>query len=70
MDKFFVLKKKMKKGLGIMIDVEIKKLEKDLHSRIQSDEVLNQSEKQYRNILSSIEDGYYEVDIAGNLIII
>ena len=53
-----------------MIDVEIKKLEKDLHARIQSDEVLNQSEKQYRNILSSIEDGYYEVDIAGNLIII
>jgi two-component system, cell cycle sensor histidine kinase and response regulator CckA len=44
-----------------------KKLEEDLPTRIQSDEVLDQSEKQYQNILNSIEDGYYEVDIAGNL---
>jgi PAS domain S-box-containing protein len=35
--------------------------EKDLH------EIVNQNEKQYRNILDSIEDGYYEVDIAGKL---
>ncbi len=30
-------------------------------------EALHQSEKKYRNILENIEDGYYEVDLAGNL---
>lgn len=28
---------------------------------------LHESEEKYRNILNSIEDGYYEVDLAGNL---
>ncbi len=28
---------------------------------------MRQSEERYRNILESIEEGYYEVDIAGNL---
>ncbi|MDI6754689.1 MAG: PAS domain S-box protein [Thermodesulfobacteriota bacterium] len=32
----------------------------------QSEEALRESEERYRNILESIEDGYYEVDIAGN----
>jgi len=31
-----------------------------------SAEMVRQSEKKYRNILENIEDGYYEVDIAGN----
>lgn len=30
-------------------------------------EALRQSEERYRTILESIEDGYYEVDLAGNL---
>jgi len=30
-------------------------------------EALRQSEEKYRNILKNIEDGYYEVDLAGNL---
>jgi PAS domain S-box-containing protein len=30
-------------------------------------EALHESEAKYRNILDSIEDGYYEVDLAGNL---
>jgi PAS domain S-box-containing protein len=45
----------------------LKKQKKKNYSRVDSDEILNQSAKQYRNILSSIEDGYYEVDIAGDL---
>ncbi|MDA3894859.1 MAG: PAS domain S-box protein [Desulfobacteraceae bacterium] len=44
-----------------------KKFSKSLHDSMQFDEILNQNEKQYRDILSGIEDGYYEVDIAGNL---
>ena len=31
-----------------------------------SEQALLQSEEKYRNILDSIEDGYFEVDISGN----
>ncbi len=33
-----------------------------------SEEALRQSEERYRSILDSMEDGYYEVDLAGNMI--
>lgn len=32
-------------------------------------EALQDSERKYRNILATIEDGYYEVDFAGNLVV-
>jgi PAS domain S-box-containing protein len=35
--------------------------------RQRSDKALRESEEKYRTILENIEDGYYEVDIAGNL---
>jgi len=31
-----------------------------------AEEKIHQSEGKYRNILENIEDGYYEVDLAGN----
>jgi PAS domain S-box-containing protein len=33
-----------------------------------SDESIRRSEERYRTILASIEDGYYEVDVSGNLV--
>jgi PAS domain S-box-containing protein len=33
-----------------------------------ADEALRESERKYRTILESIEDGYYEVDISGNMV--
>jgi len=38
-----------------------------INQRIQAEKALRQSEKKYRNIIETTEDGYYEVDTAGNL---
>ncbi|MFO8191213.1 MAG: PAS domain S-box protein [Bacillota bacterium] len=37
-------------------------------TRYQAEEALKASEEKYREILSTIEDGYYEVDLAGNFV--
>jgi PAS domain S-box-containing protein len=39
---------------------------KDITERRLAEEALRQSEEKYRNILQSMEEGYYEVDLAGN----
>jgi two-component system cell cycle sensor histidine kinase/response regulator CckA len=40
---------------------------KDITDRKQAEEALRESENKYRRILKSIEESYYEVDLAGNL---
>jgi PAS domain S-box-containing protein len=39
----------------------------EIIDRVQAEEALNESEKKYRNILNSMEDGYYEADLSGNI---
>jgi two-component system sensor histidine kinase/response regulator len=43
------------------------KLKKEIIERRLAEDALRRSEEKYRTILESIEDGYYEVDLAGNL---
>jgi len=44
----------------------IERFEKTTESLNQTKEALHESEEKYRNILENIEEGYYEVDLAGN----
>jgi two-component system cell cycle sensor histidine kinase/response regulator CckA len=50
--------------------VELKKVTKEMKAEIvehrHTEEALRESEEKYRTILENIEDGYFEVDIAGN----
>ena len=39
----------------------------EIIERVQAEEALRESEEKYRTILHSIQEGYYEVDLAGNL---
>jgi two-component system cell cycle sensor histidine kinase/response regulator CckA len=42
-------------------------LRQEIVERKKTEEELRKSEEKYRNIIETIEDGYYEVDIPGNL---
>jgi PAS domain S-box-containing protein len=50
-------------AFNILID----RFEKTTESLNQTKEALHKSEEQYRNILENIEEGYYELDLAGHI---
>ena len=48
------------------LEQRVKELENEALGRKQVEEELRESEEKYRIILENIEDGYYELDLAGN----
>jgi PAS domain S-box-containing protein len=58
----------MKDNLSRLCPAIAKEIDEDdsRNKRKQMEQALFQSEEKYRNILENIEDGYYEVDLAGN----
>ncbi len=66
-----------KDGSKIFVTINSTKMEIDgtecnvglfqnISERLKSEDALRQSEEKYRSILESIEEGYFEVDLAGN----
>jgi two-component system cell cycle sensor histidine kinase/response regulator CckA len=49
------------------LERRVKELEKEASERKEEEQALQQSEEKYRTILESIEEGYFEVDLAGTL---
>lgn len=47
--------------------VKLRGIMMDITERKRVDDELRESEQKYRSILDNIEDGYFEVDVAGNL---
>ena len=53
--------------LRAKVQSRTRSLQQEIEARKLKEEALRQSEERYRTILESIEDGYFEVDLAGNL---
>jgi len=43
-----------------------KKLKEEMNQRLQTELALGENQEKYRNILESIEEGYFETDLSGN----
>ncbi|RJR21659.1 MAG: PAS domain S-box protein [Desulfobacteraceae bacterium] len=43
------------------------RLKREVDEKVSAEKALRESEEKYRNILETIEDGYYETDLAGNM---
>jgi PAS domain S-box-containing protein len=54
------------KQLAVSLQKEQAKLEAEIREKNMAEASLRESEEKYRNILESIEDGYYEADLKGN----
>ncbi|MGD0276930.1 MAG: PAS domain S-box protein [Syntrophales bacterium] len=47
--------------------IKFRSLSRDITDRKRAEEELQRSEEKYRSILENIEDGYFELDLAGNM---
>lgn len=54
-------------GQSIELRDTLESYKQEVLDRIRVEEALRESEEKYRTILNSIQEGYYEVDLSGNL---
>ena len=52
---------------NVELEASVRTMRRESSERKQAEEALRESEEKYRTILESLEDGYYEVDITGNI---
>ena len=52
---------------GVELRQAFKSLKEEMHDRIRVEEALREGEEKYRTILNSIQEGYYEIDLRGDL---
>ena len=52
---------------GMELRATVESYKKEVLDRIRVEEALRESEEKYRTILNSIQEGYYEADLRGNL---
>ena len=43
---------------------------RDITARRQAEDLLSQSEAKHRSIVETMEDGFYEVDLGGNVVFV
>jgi len=65
-------KRHLELSISLMLDSEghrsgFRGIVRDVTSRKMAEETIREREEKYRNILESIEEGYFEVDLAGNM---
>lgn len=60
------LENKVEQRTGQLLKAN-KVLKQEIAERNRAEELVRESEEKYRSILQSMEEGYYELDIAGNL---
>ena len=53
---------------GVELRQAFKSLKQEMHDRLRVEEALREGEEKYRTILNSIQEGYYEVDLRGNML--
>ncbi|MBI5580489.1 MAG: PAS domain S-box protein [Deltaproteobacteria bacterium] len=52
---------------GVELRQALKSLKQEMHDRIRVEEALREGEEKYRTILNSIQEGYYEITLRGDM---
>ncbi len=63
----FELERRVEERTAALVATNVR-LKREMEERIAAERALNAGEERYRNILETMEDGYFETDLKGNLI--
>jgi len=63
----FTLERRVEERTAALVAANIR-LKREMEERIAAERALNAGEERYRNILETMEDGYFETDLKGDLV--